>query len=63
VTRLKNELTPLERKQTVNRLWLIAEAIDRGESAWRLREMVTYTAFEIEPYGAQYEEPATEKAA
>ena len=47
-------LTTAERKACADRLWRIAPMIDAKASYWELREAVTLTVREIEPFLAEY---------
>lgn len=51
---LSPTLSAVERKATADRLWWIVGMIDRGASQWELREAVTLTVREIEPFLAEY---------
>lgn len=49
-------LTEAERKATADRLWKLVEMIDAQKSPAELREAVLFTARQIEPFAARYQE-------
>lgn len=51
---LSPTLSAVERKATADRLWQIIHMLDRGASPWELREAVTLTVRQIEPFLAEY---------
>jgi hypothetical protein len=67
--RLREDLSPIERRATANRLWRIVDMFQAGRSRADLRFAVMYAALEIQPFGSLYNEgepinrePAMEEA-
>lgn len=54
--RLKEALSPIERRATARRLWAIYDMFQAGKSRADIRFAVMYAALEIQPFGALYEE-------
>lgn len=54
--RLREDLSPIERRETARRLWKIVDMIEAGKSRADIRFAVMYAALEIQPFGSLYAE-------
>lgn len=54
--RLREDLSPIERRETARRLWAVVDMIEAGKSRADIRFAVMYAALEIQPFGGLYEE-------
>jgi hypothetical protein len=56
MTRLREDLSPPERRDTARRLWAIYDMIEGGRSRGDIQDAIRYAALEIQPFCALYEE-------
>ena len=56
MTRLREDLSPPERRDTARRLWAIVDMLEACKSRSDIRFAVMYAALEIQPFGALYDE-------
>ena len=56
MTRLREDLSPIERRETARRLWQIYDMIEAGRSRADIQDAIRYAALEIQPFCALYEE-------
>lgn len=55
---LSSHLSPRERKTAADRLWKVIAAVDERAPYSDIRAMLEITVREIEPFCAEYQEPA-----
>jgi len=56
MTRLKRTLSEIERKYVVDRLWTMYGQVEKGRSTYWTAQQLRHLAFELEPFGAEYED-------
>jgi hypothetical protein len=54
--RLREDLSPIERRETANRLWRLYDMVEAGRSRADIQNAIRFTALQIQPFCVLYEE-------